>query len=90
MLPVSINPTVPTSLSTKTIANHRVFFSGQYCGDAGDGDGDSDGDGDGDGGDVIQKNHDIKGIVRTLIPALGAFLALQGGRGFASGNRYWI
>ena len=83
MLPVSINPTVPTSLSTKTIANHRVFFSGQYCGDADDAD-------DGDGGDVIQKNHDIKGIVRTLIPALGAFLALQGGRGFASGNRYWI
>ena len=84
MLPVSINPTVPTSLSTKTIANHRVFFSGQYCGD----DDADDGDGDGDG--VIQKNHDIKGIVRTLIPALGAFLALQGGREFASGNRYGI
>ena len=63
MLPVSINPTVPTSLSTKTIANHRVFFSGQYCGDADDGAGagddecddaeydDEDGD-DGDVGDV--------------------------------------
>ena len=50
VLPVSINPTVPTSLSTKTIANHRVFFSGQYCGDddADDGDGDDGDDGDGE------------------------------------------